>query len=256
MAGVDATQRRERIAGKLTRDGGATVAELSRHFGVSEVTIRADLRALTAARLVRRTRGGAVAASAADAPLPKSAAVEPERLGSLATAVAGLVHDGDIVVVESSVEVAEELAASRSSRTHDVTVCTASLDVAAALRHADMKVILAGGTLDAASGLVGSPQAGPMWEQVAADVAILGCDGVSATGGVTVAGAARAWVWRRCAAMARRRILLAAPPSVGRVAAHVLSDISGIDLCLIPSTVDRRAVAALRRAGLTVLTTG
>jgi DeoR family transcriptional regulator of aga operon len=248
---VDPTQRRERIAERLARDGRTTVAELSRSFGVSEVTIRADLRALAAARLVRRTRGGAVSFAAADpAPVVRQS-VSADGTGSLAGAAAALVQPGDTVVVESSVDVARAL----GGRTTEITVCTASLDVAAALRGTGIAVILAGGTLDPVSGLAGPPQAGPMWEQVTADLAILGCDGVSAAGGVTVADAARAWVWRRCAAMTRRRILLAGAAAVGNIAAHVLSDVSAIDLCLIPSTVDAARVAVLTRAGLTVLRT-
>ena len=248
---MDATHRRESIADQLAGDGYTTVAELSRRFGVSEVTIRADLRVLESARLVRRTRGGAVSAAATDPASVRTPAAPSERFESAATAAAGLVRDGDTVVIESSVDVAEALG---GRTTRDVTVCTASLDVAAALRGTDVAVILAGGTL-AASGLVGPPQAGPMWEQVTADLAILGCDGVSAAGGVTVDDPARAWVWRRCAAMARRRILLAGPTAVGRVASHALSDLGGIDLCLVPSTVDEGSVAALRRTGLTVLRT-
>jgi DeoR family transcriptional regulator of aga operon len=246
-----AHERRERIADQLAGDGAATVAELSRRFGVSEVTIRADLRALESARLVRRTRGGAVAVAAADPRPPRPAAAEPDGLSPPATAAAALVRAGDTVVVESSVAVADAL----RGRTHSgVTVCTASLDVATALRGTDITVVLAGGTLDAASGLVGPPQAGPMWEQVTADLAILGCDGVSASGGVTADDPARAWVWRRCAAMARRRVLLAGPSTVGRVAECVLSDLGRIDLCLVSSTVDHQALAALRRAGLMVRT--
>jgi hypothetical protein len=55
--------------------------------------------------------------------------------------------------------------------------------------------------------------------------------------------------------MAKRWILLAAPSAVGHVAAHPLSDLGAIEPCLIPSTVDQRAVAALRRTGLTVVRT-
>ena len=181
-------ERRERIAAQLAADGVATVAELSRRFGVSEVTIRADLRALESARLVRRTRGGAVAVAAADPRPTRPAAAEPDGPGAPATAAAGLIRDGDTVVVESSVAVAEALG---GRTTEGVTVCTASLDVAAALRGTDITVVLAGGTLDAVSGMTGPPQAGPMWEQVAADLAILGCDGVSASGGVTADDPAR-----------------------------------------------------------------
>jgi hypothetical protein len=55
--------------------------------------------------------------------------------------------------------------------------------------------------------------------------------------------------------MAGRRILIAGADAVGATAAHVLSDVRAIDLCLVPSTVETRRLSALRRAGLTVLRT-
>ena len=53
-------ERRHAILTDLARDGRVTVAELSRRFGVSEVTIRSDLQALAEQGLVVRTHGGAV----------------------------------------------------------------------------------------------------------------------------------------------------------------------------------------------------
>jgi DeoR/GlpR family transcriptional regulator of sugar metabolism len=56
-------ERRARILEYITRTGRASVAELSRQFGVSEVTIRADLQSLAEQNLIVRTHGGAVPAN-------------------------------------------------------------------------------------------------------------------------------------------------------------------------------------------------
>lgn len=53
-------ERRRRIAQQVAEEGAASVAELSRLFGVAEETIRRDLKALEAAGVLRRTHGGAL----------------------------------------------------------------------------------------------------------------------------------------------------------------------------------------------------
>src|ERR1700683_2726916 len=56
-------ERRRRIVELAVADGSVRVCVLSQRFGVSEVTIRADLRALAAEGALIRTRGGAIAQS-------------------------------------------------------------------------------------------------------------------------------------------------------------------------------------------------
>ena len=53
-------ERRQAILELVNRDGRVAVAELSATFGVSEVTIRAELQALAERNLLVRTHGGAV----------------------------------------------------------------------------------------------------------------------------------------------------------------------------------------------------
>src|SRR3972149_7363891 len=53
-------ERRQEIVRQVNHCGRISVAELAERFGVSEVTIRADLQALAARNLIVRTHGGAV----------------------------------------------------------------------------------------------------------------------------------------------------------------------------------------------------
>ncbi|HEY3341664.1 MAG TPA: DeoR family transcriptional regulator, partial [Anaerolineae bacterium] len=53
-------ERRQEILRQVQKEGRVSVSELSQQYGVSEVTIRADLQALAECNLLLRTHGGAV----------------------------------------------------------------------------------------------------------------------------------------------------------------------------------------------------
>ena len=55
--------RRERIAALVEEHGFVRVTDLRDRFGISEVTLRADLDALADASLVQRIHGGAISAA-------------------------------------------------------------------------------------------------------------------------------------------------------------------------------------------------
>ena len=57
---VPSTSRQRRILGLVHERGDARVSELRDLFGVSEVTVRADLAALASQGLLVRTHGGAL----------------------------------------------------------------------------------------------------------------------------------------------------------------------------------------------------
>lgn len=167
------------------------MAELAAELGVSAVTVRADLRALGAARLIVRTPGGAA--------LPN----EPGEL----------VRAGDIVFLDDLPAVAGQLTGAT-----DVTVCTASLAVADVLRRRapGVKLVLTGGTYDPGTGLLLDPLAGPAFAHLRADVAILGCHGFAAGGAVTGLHPGAAALWRRMAGAARCRVLVVPRAAEGR----------------------------------------
>ncbi|NHC14255.1 DeoR/GlpR family DNA-binding transcription regulator [Motilibacter deserti] len=111
----------------------ASIAELARRLGVSEMTVRRDLDALQAEGLVQRVRGGAVATrerreeAGYTARLGWQSAVK-DRLGA---ATAALVQPGETVLLDAgttTVHVAAHLAARAP-----LTVAVLSLQAAAAL---------------------------------------------------------------------------------------------------------------------------
>src|SRR2546430_15203505 len=99
-------ERRQQIVRLLEEEQRVTVPTLSKHFAVSEVTIRKDLAWLEEQGLALRTHGGAIATAAGGGPSEMSFDVrerqqrtEKERIGE---AAASYVQDGETIALDAS----------------------------------------------------------------------------------------------------------------------------------------------------------
>ncbi|MFQ5856635.1 MAG: DeoR family transcriptional regulator [Anaerolineae bacterium] len=95
-------ERRHEILQRVRQNGRVSVSRLSKEFGVSEVTIRADLQTLAERNLVARTHGGAILASRGLPELSlamrrQQRVLEKSRIGE---AGAATVSDGDAIFLE------------------------------------------------------------------------------------------------------------------------------------------------------------
>ena len=96
-------ERRHRIAETVIAQGVATVAELSKAFGVSHVTIRSDLEALANQGAMKRNRGGAVANPTArfTPSFQERSSVNRESKQAIAKKAADLVDEGDWLILDA-----------------------------------------------------------------------------------------------------------------------------------------------------------
>lgn len=130
-----------------TRDS-VHVAELSKTFAVSEVTVRNDLSELARQGLVARVRGGVRALQRGQSELgfDLRLRIEADRKRAIARAAAAMVDEGEAVALDSSTTayyLALELRAKR-----EVVVVTNGLLIAAALADAPgISVLVTGGML-------------------------------------------------------------------------------------------------------------
>jgi DeoR family transcriptional regulator of aga operon len=253
--------RHDQILAYLERRSRATVAELSAECGVSAMTIRSDLAALDAARRLRRVRGGAEwydRLAGAVAPFGTAAVPIAADFGGddgaveLGRAAARLVPDDATVILDQGPTFLALAEALTRSTPRALTVHTADLAVALCLRTAGVTVVVAGGTLDPATGSLTEPFVGPALDGVQADLALLGCHGVDAAAGVTGHDPRLATIWRRLRQAARQRILLAPGAAIGRRGQVTLCGLADVDLCLSSGRQRDRDAARLRRAGLVV----
>jgi DeoR/GlpR family transcriptional regulator of sugar metabolism len=166
-------ERRQAILARLARDGKIVAARAAEELGVSEDTIRRDLRELAAQGLVQRVHGGALP----PAPQPGSFARRRETAGAekaaLAEAAIGLLRGARVVLLDGSttnLELARRLPAGEPR-----TVLTNSPPIAAALaQHPSADVVMIGGRLDKRAQVTTGATAVDFIRTVRADACVLG----------------------------------------------------------------------------------
>jgi DeoR/GlpR family transcriptional regulator of sugar metabolism len=143
------SNRRESIAQLVRQTGFVRNSELSDRFGVSTVTIRQDIDALSARGLIQRTYGGAVVAPDAiqDTSFDARSAEHADAKRRIGRAAAAAVRPGETILLDSgstTIEIARHL-----RENAEITVVTCALNVALeAGSRAGVTVVVCGGTLN------------------------------------------------------------------------------------------------------------
>ncbi|MET4638774.1 DeoR family transcriptional regulator of aga operon [Mycetocola sp. 2940] len=256
---VPAIVRRERMADLIGGRGFVRVAELSEVFGVSEVTVRSDLAALGDDKVIRRVHGGAVPreAPAREASFEESleaSAPDKQAIGRLA---ASLVSSGQSILLDvGTTTLAVAQALKERADLEDIVVITNGLNIALELESEIPRftVIVTGGALRPLQHSLVQPLARAVLDQVHADVAILGCNGVDVRHGITNVNLPEAEVKQLMAAAAETVIVVADASKLGRVSLGTIASLDEVDLILTSVGADPTLVADLSAAGVEVLT--
>lgn len=263
-AQVDAPRRRELARALVAERGFVRVAELSRAFGVTTVTARADLDALERQGMIRRVHGGAVPAGAPGVDRPErepsfeealEASVEPKR--RIGAHVAGLVRSGQSLILDvgtTTLQVARAL--KQRSDLDDVVVFTNGLSIALELESEipRFQVVVTGGTLRPRQHSLVDPLAGSMLRDVHVDLAVIGCNGVDPVHGVTNANLPEAQVKALMLQRAARAVVVADGSKVGEVHLGRVGPVDAFDELVTDASAPHPVVAELEEAGLAVLT--
>ncbi|CAH2917652.1 MAG: Transcriptional regulator, DeoR family [uncultured Paraburkholderia sp.] len=173
---------------KAVLSGMTEVAELCEHFGMSEATVRRDLRALADERLILRTYGGAASVSthAPEEPLEQrshSFQAEKDAIGLAA---------GDTIFLDSGTTTAA-LARALANR-EDVQVVTNNLLAVQILAASKVHLTLIGGDVRESSMSTLGAIALLALTRLTVDKAFLGADGVVAGRGLCEATADQAYL--------------------------------------------------------------
>ncbi|MEW7864253.1 DeoR family transcriptional regulator [Aeromonas diversa] len=196
-----------------------SVAELARHTGVSEVTIRGDLNALERLGLLKRVHGSAIAieTDALDARISINYPLK-ERLAERA---ARRVVEGETVFIEGGS--ANALLARHLAHHKRVTIITVSSYIAHLLKETDTQVILLGGLYQHESESVVGPLTRICIEQVHFTKAFVGVDGFQQDSGFTSRDAMRCDVVNAVLAKGVENIVITDSSKFGLTQPHPLS---------------------------------
>jgi DeoR/GlpR family transcriptional regulator of sugar metabolism len=190
--------RRDVILGRLAQGQSVAAVALALEFEVSEDAIRRDLRALASEGRCRRVYGGALPLSKATAPMAARMEEARDRKQALARRAVSVVKPGQFVFLDSG---STNLAlVSCLPEDFELTVATNSIDIAAAaLRRADLRLIMVGGAVNnGVGGCVDAPATLSLM-QMNIDLGVLGACALSSETGVaaydspTPLSSARSW---------------------------------------------------------------
>ena len=246
--------RRRRIAELLAVRGEVEFGDLAVQFDVSEMTVRRDCELLEQEGVGRRVRGGMASAvsRAYEPPMPMRLAVEASAKQSIGAAAAGLVSDGDTLIVDVGTTTLE-LARHLKGR-HGITVVTASLPIALELgNEPGIRVMVTGGSIRPGELSLTGGVAEDMIHQVNADIAFLGVAGVSASVGLTDYNPEDTRVKRAAIGSARRSVVLADASKLGRITFSTVAALAEVDTLVTDASAAKSELESLRSAGLEVI---
>ncbi|MBX3604082.1 MAG: DeoR/GlpR transcriptional regulator [Piscinibacter sp.] len=226
-----AAERQQHIAQTLREQGRVEVAALSAAYGVSEDTVRRDLRALAARGLVQKTHGGAVALHAGVLPTAQRAAVATGAKRAIAAAGARHVQPNDTLFVDGgTTALALVEALKRPDAPRPLTVITHSLDAALALAdEPQVRLVLAGGLWLPSPRIFVGEQALATIRAHRADLAFLGACALHPRAGLTAQEPQEAAIKRAMLEGAARRLLLSDATKLDTVAPSAVARIDELD---------------------------
>lgn len=244
--------------GLVAERGDALVSELKDLFGVSEVTVRADLAALADRGLIVRTHGGAVLPD----PRQKSpeltfatrAMVNSEAKRRIGEAAACLIQDGQSVVLDASttaLQIARVLG--RRDSAHDITVITNGVHTALELLDTPgITTILTGGQLRATAVSLSGALATDLLAKVHARIGFFGARGLTPARGLTDINLQEVEMKTAMAAVCERIVAVLDHTKLGEVGLATFVPCPQVGMVITDSSADPERVAELQHAGIEV----
>ncbi|WP_210508501.1 DeoR/GlpR family DNA-binding transcription regulator [Naasia sp. SYSU D00057] len=236
MRYTEAPARRAELLRRLGSEGYVSSAALAEEFGVSEMTIRRDLRQLHLEGHARRVTGGASLPTGG----VRGATFEERDLSAaaekaaIAAACAEHLAGAGTVALDAGTTVAGVAALLEPG----TTVVSHSLPVlATCAEREDLSLIALGGTYQASTRSFTGQATREGLERVAVDVAVLSATAVDSTG-LLCANDLDAEIKRALSAGARRRVLLVDSTKIGARAPIRFGSLSSIDLVITGPGVD------------------
>ncbi|MQA86706.1 MAG: DeoR family transcriptional regulator [Streptosporangiales bacterium] len=236
-----ARQRQEHILEAVRRHGAVRVSELVDSLGVSDMTVRRDLDALSGRGLVEKVHGGAVSVHRNTTDEPSFAAKSNRQLPektAIARAAAELVEPG--MAVGLSAGTTTWSLATRLAEIGDLTVVTNSIRVAEVL-HArsdpSQTVVLIGGIRTPSDALVG-PLAVAAIRSLHLDAVFMGVHGIDGRSGLMTPNLMEAETNRALVESARRLVVLCDHTKWGTVGISSFARLDEVDVLITDPALD------------------
>jgi DeoR/GlpR family transcriptional regulator of sugar metabolism len=246
------SQRKKRILDALKRDGQVLAKTLSAEFGVSEDTVRRDLRELAAGGKLQRVHGGALPSSPAVVDLAGRQRIESAAKAAIGRAAARMIAPGQIAIVDGGttcIQLVRHL-----PRDLRATIVTHSPNIAVELAgHHELEVVLIGGRLFRHSMVAVGAAAIEALSHIRADLYFMGVTGVHAQAGLSTGDLEEAYVKRALAARAAETVVLASSEKLTAASAYMIAGIDAASALIVEKETPAASTAPFEALGVSIV---
>jgi DeoR/GlpR family transcriptional regulator of sugar metabolism len=245
------SQRKKLILSRLQRDGQLIAKTLSQELGLSEDTIRRDLRELAEEGRLQRVHGGALPASPAVVDFAGRQRFGTEGKAAIGRAAAAMVRPQQIVILDGGTTAAQ--VARQLDPNLRATIVTHSPTIAVELvGHPHVEVVLLGGRLFKHSVVAVGAAVIEAISRVRADTFFMGVTGIHPEAGLSTGDLEEAHVKRALSRRAAETIVLASTEKLHAASAYLIASLSEISGMIVEPNVSEELIAPFKDAGLTV----
>ena len=254
---MSSSGRRSAILQILKKNSNVSVTELSKRFGVSEVTIRKDLNLLKDRNLLVRTRGGAITNDTGtnedEMSIRFKKLAHYREKQAIGRAAADLIEDGDIIIIDSGTTALQ--VACNLHQFKNLTVLTNALNVAQeVLSYKRFNVILLGGNIRSSSESVVGALAESNLKMFYCDKLFLGVDSFSVENGISTPSVEEANINQIMISRSRKVIAVFDSSKVNKRSLAFITDLSKIDAVVTDDGLDKSIRSQLKAMDLEVIT--
>ncbi|WP_234187253.1 DeoR/GlpR family DNA-binding transcription regulator [Shinella sp. NM-101] len=252
LAALSPEERQAVILDRINTAGRVLAAGLAQEFGVSEDSIRRDLRDLADAGLVQRFHGGAARLVTPVLDFRRREALQADEKQAIGRAAAATIAQGATLLVDSSTTVVRFVRALPPSLS--VRIVTVAVDVAAAaLDHPLAEVVMLGGRLGRLTRGVTGVAAVDAIRGLRADYCILGTCGIDRDLTLRADDYEDAHLKSAMIRAAGKTLLLATADKLGQASTYEVAPMSAVST-LFTDSRDMAILDAIRAAGVDVQT--
>ncbi|MBA2677379.1 MAG: DeoR/GlpR transcriptional regulator [Ktedonobacteraceae bacterium] len=244
-------ERQQAIIDLLRRDGKVLAASLITRLNVSEDTIRRDLNDLSEAGILQRVHGGALPRAPFHSYEQRVRETDAAKQ-AMAEAAAQLIHDGQVVIMDSGTTILEVVA--HLPTTLHATIVTNSVPVAAALtHHSGVEVHVLGGRLKKdAQAMVGVPVVDAL-RRIRADLCLLGVCSLHPDIGISMLDVEEAYVKRAMIEQAAEVVAVVDAAKLGTAAPYIIGPLSSLTYVVTNSSVEQQVLAPYQERGVLII---
>lgn len=244
-------RRKTHILDCLRRDGQAIAKTIASELGVSEDTIRRDMRDMAAEGLVKRVHGGVMPISPDLPDFSRRQVIATDEKAALAALAVALVKPGQTVFLDGGTTTAAIAAALPSDMA--LTVVTHSPTIAAALEHHRAEVLLIGGRIYKHSMVAVGAIAADAIRLIRPDIFFLGATAVHPLHGLTTGDFEEAAIKRLIAERSAATYLPVTSEKLDLISPCRILPLEGITGLIVPPGIQEEALAAYRAVDVEVI---